>query len=187
MVEYASTLLPVFVVKTDREAQNAREGIPADVVPVNWTRGGQLITGPKPVMVQSYVSCCFENLSLPLLQKAKELKADEIVYGQRNSDGHRATSRNGDVIEGMVRLHPIEDWTREQVLRFLGIKMEVPPHYLHIQHSSLDCYDCTAYADETQDLVAFTKRRHPEFHKQYLERSYALDGALREALREIMI
>ncbi len=182
MIKYAETIVPVVVLRTDRDGQNAREGMPADVVPVNWTRAGQMITGPKPVMVQSYMACCFENLALPLLQIAKELRADEIVYGQRNNDIHRATSRNGDVIEGMVRLHPIEDWTRDQVLEYLETKMSVPPHFYLIQHSSLDCYDCTAYADETRDLVSFTRRRYPEFYKAYLQRKNALNNALVEAL-----
>lgn len=182
MVRYAETIIPVITVRSDREGQNAREGIPADVVPVNWTRFGQMITGPKPVMVQTYVSCCYENLAAPLLAKAKEIGADEIVYGQRDSDGHRSTSRNGSVVEGMVRLHPIEDWTSRQVLEYLDTKMAVPPHFHFIQHSSLDCYDCPAYAEETKDLVAFTKNRYPDFYNEYLQRSNAVNNAVTEAL-----
>lgn len=182
MVEYASNLLPVFIVTTDREGQNEREGIPADVVPVNWTPLGQAITSPKPVKIQSYLACCIENIGMPLIQKARELKADEIVYGRRNDENHRSMARDGDMIEGMVRRHPIEDWTREQVLDYLATKMDVPPHY-YFSHSSLDCYDCTAYVEDTRDVVAFTKRRYPEFYEEYLQRKELLDQALTEALK----
>lgn len=183
MVEYASMLLPVIVVTTDRDKQNEEEGIPTDVIPVNWTKLGQMMTGPKPVMVQSYTMCCYTNIAYPIIQKAHELQADEIVYGQRNSDRHRATSRDGDMIDGMVRLHPIEDWTRVQVLEYLETKMDVPPHYYHIEHSSLDCYDCPAYESDTKDLVAFTKRRYPEFYEQYLKRSKMVDDALMQSIK----
>jgi 3'-phosphoadenosine 5'-phosphosulfate sulfotransferase (PAPS reductase)/FAD synthetase len=184
MVEFASTIVPVQIVETDRDAQNAREGIPSDIVPVNWTRLGQQMTGPKPVMVQNYQICCFENIALPIVNAAKALKADEIVYGQRDNEVHRSTSKDGDRVEGMIRLHPIEGWTSDQVLRYLETKMKVPPHFYIINHSSLDCYDCTAYVPETKDLKVYTQAIYPEFYKQYLERKELLDVALTEALRE---
>lgn len=185
LVDYAKTILPVVIVETDRDEQNAREGIPADIVPINWTRLGQAMTGPKPVMVQNYQICCFENIALPLFNKAKALGATELVFGQRNDELTKATASDGDTIEGIVRLHPIENWTRRQVLEYLETKMAVPPHFHMIRHSSLDCYDCPAYAEETRDLVAFTKRRYPEFHKAYMERMAKVDYAITEALWEI--
>lgn len=181
MVEYANRILPVFVVQSDREGQNEREGLPADVVPVNWTRLGQLTTTPKPVMVQSYLACRIENVIAPLFMKARELKADEIVFGQRNEDGRKSTARNGDVIDGIMRLHPVEDWTRQQVLDYLATKMTVPEHF-HLKHSSLDCYDCTAHDGETDDLIRYTQHRHPDFYLAYMRRKAALNQALVSAL-----
>lgn len=181
VIEYANTILPVFIVYTDLEGQNEREGVPADIVPINWTRFGQAMTSPKPVMIQSYVTCCYENVAYPLIMKAKELEADEIVYGQRNDEARRATSRNGDVVEGMVRLHPIEDWTRHQVLDYLATKMTVPEHF-YLNHSSLDCYDCTAYDGAIEDVVSFARHRHPDFYLAYMRRKTALNQALVSAL-----
>lgn len=181
MVEYAAKLLPMHVVQTDQQEQNEREGLPADVVPVNWTRFGQMLAGPKPVMVQPYVDCCFENIGLPLVQKAQELKVNEIVYGQRNDDTIKAACRNGDVVGGIVRLHPIEDWTRQQVLDYLATRMTVPEHF-YLGHSSLDCYDCTAYSGQTKDLHDYTRRKYPKFYVAYAQRKNALDRVLIEAL-----
>lgn len=180
MIRYAETLVPMFIVKVDRDEQNAREGIPADVVPVDYTPLGQIFSGPKPVTIQSYLQCCLENISLPLFAKAQELGATSIVYGQRNEDSRKATSRNGDVTGGILRLHPIEEWTSDQVLAYLRTVMDVPPHY-YFEHSSLDCYDCTAYRSSTRDRVNFTRDKYPEFHQQYQERIELINQALAES------
>lgn len=183
MVRYASQLVLVVTVYTNRAEQNERQGIPADVVPVDWTRIGQMVTGRKPVMIQNYLSCCWENVSLPLLAKAAEMGATEIVYGQRNDEGHKSTSRNGDIVEGIVRLQPIEDWTSDQVMEYLASKMDIPAHY-KIKHSSLDCYDCTAYRKDSRDRVRFTKKNHPEMYREYSERIDLLNQALLSALND---
>lgn len=181
LVAYASNLVPMITVHSDRDIQNEREGIPADVVPIDWTRIGQLLTTKKATTIQSHVECCFENIAYPLLLKAKQIGATEIVYGQRNDEAHKSTTRNGDIVEGIVRLQPIEDWTSSQVLAYLATKMEVPAHY-SIKHSSLDCYDCTAFRKDSHDRVAFTARHYPQMHREYLERSVLLNEAIATAM-----
>ncbi len=181
MVEYAKTFLPVHVIGTDRKGQNAHWGIPADVVPVNWTLPGQHVTTTKPVMVQSYMQCCWENISGPLLNAAIRLGVTELVTGQRNDEGHKALIRNGDVHDGITRVHPIEDWSTAKVLDYLDQVMPlVPPHYV-LNHSSLDCYDCPAFAHETTDRVAWTAQHYPAFHVEHQARSQAIHQALQEA------
>jgi phosphoadenosine phosphosulfate reductase len=85
------------------------------------------------------------------------------------------------VVDGIVRLHPIEDWSDQDVLDYLTTKMDVPPHYT-IKHSSLDCYDCPAYTSESKDRLQWTKAHYPEFYTAYAVRLAAIDGALLEAL-----
>lgn len=181
LVEYASHLVPFHIVQTDRAGQNAANGIPSDVVPIDWTRLGQEMTGPKPIMIQSYLQCCYENLARPLLEKAKALGVTHLVYGQRNEEDHKSPSRHGDLVEGITRLHPIEDWTTQQVFDYLALHMTVPAHY-QIRHSSLDCYDCTAYTKESQDRVAWTQQAHPDYAAAYHQRATALASCLEEAL-----
>lgn len=177
MVSYAQSLVKVITVHADRDGQNAKQGIPSDIVPVDWTMEGQAFSGTKPVMIQNYLACCFYNIGLPLFLKAQELGATEMIYGQRNDDKHKSTARNGAVIAGIRRLHPIEDWTSERVLKYLATKMIVPPHY-RIKHSSLDCYDCTAYRSDSQDRINFTKEKYPQFHLEYLVRKAQVNQAL---------
>lgn len=180
MIEYAKTLVQVITVQSDREGQNNREGLPSEVVPVNWTREGQILTGAKPIMIQNYLACCFENIGLPLFQKAKELGATVMVYGQRNEDKYKSAARDGDEIEGIIRCHPIEHWSSEDVLAYLETQMKVPAHY-RINHSSLDCYDCTAYRGSTKDRIEYTKEFHPEFHEEYVARMELVKQALSDS------
>lgn len=181
MVEYASGIVPMITVRTNRAGQNEQEGIPSEVVPVDWTRIGQMLTTKKQTTIQSYLGCCFDNINLPLFLKAKEIGATEIVYGQRNDEGHKSASRNRDVVEGIVLLHPVEDWTSDQVLAYLATKMDVPEHY-SIKHSSLDCYDCTAFRKDSHDRVKFTAERYPEMHAEYMDRLTLLNEAIASAM-----
>lgn len=181
-IEKAKVLCPNFhEVHTDRDGQNAAHGLPADVVPINWTALGQQFTGPKPVTIQSYLGCCYENISWPLHLKAKELGLTEIIRGQRMDEGHIGGARDGTVFEGIKCLHPIENWTKEQVLDFVAKHMELPDHF-RFEHSSMDCYDCTAYRKESADRVDYMRTTHPVLYEHYSERSNALNTALQEAI-----
>ena len=180
LVDYAAKMVPMHVVHADRRGQNALEGIPADVVPVDWTRIGQAVSGAKAITIQSYLDCCLQNIALPLLMKAQALGVTELVYGQRNSETHRATARDGDVVCGITRMHPIEDWSETRVLMFLAERMDVPAHYA-IKHSSLDCFDCTAYRKESSDRVEWMQTKHPQLYAAYRDRAALLDVALEAA------
>lgn len=182
LVEKVKKMCGGFVeVIVDRDGQNACHGLPADVVPINWTALGQQITGEKPVKVQSYLQCCYENISTPLMEAAKAHGITHLIRGQRNDEQHKAPSRNNDVVDGITFIHPIEHWTKLDVLDFLHRNMEVPEHY-SLGHTSLDCFDCTAYQKETKDVSSYRELKHPELHKQYLARKEQLDSVLREAL-----
>jgi len=181
MVDYAASLIKtVHVVLSDRSGQNLAQGIPADVVPVEWTAMGQSMTCPKSVTVQSSISCCYENLALPLLKKAKELGVTHLAYGQRREEAHRGTARHGDCVDGIIRLHPVENWTTPQVFEYLATKMTIPAHFA-LTHSSLDCYDCTAFAKTSQDRIDWTKAQYPDYDHAYQIRANALHHALQEA------
>jgi phosphoadenosine phosphosulfate reductase len=182
MVNYAAGFVTMHIVQTDRAGQNAMVGIPSDVVPIDWTFLGQTFTAPKPAMIQSYLQCCWENISKPLYEKAKALGVTELYYGQRAEEAHRAPAHDGDALDGITRRHPIADWTALEVFEFLERHMAVPDHYYAIKHSSLDCYDCTAYARESQDRIAWTKEKYPTLYTAYHQRREAIDQAILEAV-----
>lgn len=182
LVEYAKAVSPNFVeIETNQQFQNKQNGLPADVVPVNWTVFGQSQTCEKPVKVPPYLQCCFENIAAPLHNAAKEHGITHLIRGQRLDESHKSTSRSGDVIDGIAHLHPIENWTTKEVLDYISGFTELPEHF-NLGHTSLDCFDCTAYQKETKDVSSYRELNHPELHKQYLARKEQLDSVLREAL-----
>jgi phosphoadenosine phosphosulfate reductase len=181
MVAYAAKMTTMHIVHSDRLGQNAREGIPSDVVPVEWTPLGQRFTTTNQISIQPSISCCYENLSRPLLEKAKSLQVTDLYYGQRHEESYKAPSRDGDVIDGMRRHHPIEHWTTRQVLDYLAAQMPIPEHYA-ITRSSLDCYDCPAYLSVSSDLVRWTESHHPDYYAAYLGRRRLVDEAVDQAL-----
>lgn len=183
LVEYARAMCPHFVeVEVDRDAQNALRGLPADIVPIAWTALGQKMAGERPVTIQPYLSCCYENIGMQLHHAAKSLGVTHLIRGQRNDEAHKSTARNGEVVDGIVYLQPIEHWSRAEVLDYLAAHMDVPGHFA-INHSSLDCYDCTAYVHESADRIAFMQEAHPDLYLEYIDRKNKVDFALTESLK----
>jgi phosphoadenosine phosphosulfate reductase len=168
---------------TDRVAQWAANGLPADVVPVDWTVVGQKLSRRKPVTIQSYVQCCHENIAGPLMAKTKELGCTEVICGQRADEPHRGSRKHGDVVDGVRFLHPIEDWTAQQVLEFLEQQHGPLPEHFALEHSSMDCFDCTAYAAHAADRIAYMKQRHPGLYEEYMGLAEKLEMTIAEALQ----
>lgn len=183
-IDKAKALCPNFVeVLVDRDGQNAYNGLPSDVVPINWTRHGQDITSKKPVMVQSYIQCCAENIGMNLQEYCKIHEITHLIRGQRNDEGHKSSARHGSIIGGIVYEQPIENWTSKQVLDYVAMFMDLPNHF-KFKHSSMDCFDCTAFTCESKDRIEYTKFHHPDLHKIYDERKQLLQSALIESLKE---
>jgi phosphoadenosine phosphosulfate reductase len=154
-------------VKSDQQANIDEHGIPSDVVPVNWTSLGMMMTGQKPIKIQSYLGCCYENISKPLADAAKEYGITKLIRGQRNDESHKSTARSGTIVFGIEYIQPIENWTKEEVLAYVKQERGSLPAHFEIEHSSLDCYDCTGFVNKSKDRVAYTKKRHPELYLKY--------------------
>lgn len=169
-------------IKTDQQAQNERCGIPSEIVPVDSTSLGMIFTGEKSTRVQSYLDCCFENIGGPLHRAAKQLGVDVLIRGQRNDEGHKSTARDGMIVDGMTYSQPIEDWSKDAVMSFLAQHMEIPEHF-SLDHSSMDCYDCTAFFAHSKDRVQWSRVRHPELHSKYIERMRLLKDAVEPSMK----
>ena len=168
-VEKAKAMCPHWIeVRADRDAQWNANGLPSDIVPIDWTVMGQAISSKKQVTIQSYLQCCFENITGPLLRKTKALGATTVIKGQRLDESHRSTAKSGDVADGITFIHPIENWTREGVMTYLSGQMDVPEHF-KLDHSSMDCYDCTAFAAHSVDRAEFMRAEHPSLYEQYIQ------------------
>lgn len=183
-IEKAKEICPNFItVKVDRDGQNKYHGLPSDVVPINWTRQGQIVTDEKQVLVQSYLNCCYENLGKSLMDYCHKVGITHLIRGQRNDEGHKSSACDGDVIEGITFLQPIETWSSHDVLGYVAQHMELPEHF-QFNHSSMDCYDCTAYAAESKDRIAYTIKHHPALYAEYATRKGELNNVLQQAMKD---
>jgi len=170
-------------IPSDQQAQIERTGIPSDVVPVDWTVFGMTMTSPKPVKIQTYFSCCHENIAVPLLKAAKNRGITSLVRGQRLDEAHKSTAVDGSIVDGITFVQPIETWTEEQVFAFILQHRDTLPDHYAIKHTSLDCYDCTAYMGESADRVAWTKLKYPEFYAKYAANMADLKSALAPSMK----
>ena len=182
LIEFAKTMCPNFhEVAVDRDAQNFAQGLPSDIVPVDWSIQGQQFSGKKDVSIQSYLGCCFENISYPMHMKVKELGIAELIVGQRDEESKKSPAKDGQIIDGVVRRFPIRDWTSEDVISYLRTKMKIPEHFSFL-HSSMDCYDCTAYVKDTKDRDSYFKKNHPALYEVFISRKTKLTKALNDAI-----
>lgn len=173
-------------VHTDRDAQNAKWGIPSDLVPVDHTRLGQAMTAAKSVTIQGYLSCYGENIVAPLMAAAKDRGITHLIRGQRNDEAHRGPARHGDVVDGIEYLHPIETWAAYEVLAYVKHQRGSLPDHYRFEQTSLDCYDCTAFAAHSRDRIAWMRGKYPAYYAEYAVRRDALRGVIAPWVEELI-
>jgi 3'-phosphoadenosine 5'-phosphosulfate sulfotransferase (PAPS reductase)/FAD synthetase len=183
-VAKAKAMSPHWVhIRVDRDAQWSRSGLPSDLVPIDWTKVGQALSGVKSVSVQSYLGCCHENITSPLYLKTLELGCKVAIVGQRGDESHKGPQRNGMTVDGLTYEQPLEDWTKEEVISYLKKEMgEIPAHFA-LDHSSMDCYDCTAFTGHSFDRVQWMKSKHPLMYQDYRSKLNSLNEAVIVPLR----
>lgn len=136
------------------------QGWPVDVLPMRNLPAVQHLTQQQHQPLQDFMTCCMQNLMMPMQGATKALKATLVIRGQKLADSHKSPLRSGDVVDGCEYWFPLEYWTDEQVLDFVQDSPLLPvgfqPH-----HTSLDCWFCTAYADELKWKQPYLEKHHP--------------------------
>ena len=152
-MERISKLVPRFKVVLGKQPQDiAQHGWPVDVVPMEATQIGQQMTGGTGPRLRPFWECCWNNMWQPMLEEVTRGGYDGIIRGQKLADSLKGPLRTGSQVDGVEYFHPLEDWTDEQVKKFLGDRL--PDSYKRGLPSSLDCMDCTAYAKENAGRIA---------------------------------
>jgi len=174
--------LPHFIeLKSDQPANIRDYGWPVDVLPVNNTILGKEITGEEGPKMQPYLNCCASNIWFPLHFGLKGLGVTTAIKGQRNDDGKKSTSRNGDTRDGITFEMPIQDWTEADVYDYLKVVgAELAPGYIAGEKTGRDCWDCTAYLSDNKKRIM----NLPEEKKQeVLRRLGIIKGAIDDQWR----
>lgn len=137
------------------------QGWPVDLLPVRSQPAVQHLTQQQRLPLQDFMSCCMQNLMLPMQGATKALKATLVIRGQKLADDHKSPVRSGDVIDGCEYWFPLEYWTDEQVLDFVKDSPLLPVGFKP-ENTSLDCWFCTAYVDDLKWKQPYLEKHHPE-------------------------
>jgi 3'-phosphoadenosine 5'-phosphosulfate sulfotransferase (PAPS reductase)/FAD synthetase len=154
-------------------------GYPADVVPVNFTKLGQDITKQKNIILRSYLECCNENLWSPSYEKVKELGITGVIRGQRADEDHRAPIKSGYIADGIEYFFPLQDWSNEDVNKYLEKQgVEMTERLMMRSHTSLDCWNCTAFTENSVERMEYMKKHHPNKHQSVVKLLQRIDNAV---------
>lgn len=141
-----------------------QKGYPVDVIPLLNTDYGRFIASQDNLKLQPFWECCSHNFWEPMGKAVKDNGFTGVIRGQKSQDGLKSPVKSGSVIDGIEYLFPIETWSDEDVLDFLGER--VPESYKRGLKTSLDCINCTAYVKEGQGRLEDLKLVSPDVHKQ---------------------
>jgi phosphoadenosine phosphosulfate reductase len=179
LMEKTRAEVPNFLeIKTNQPESIKANGHPVDVVPVNYTRLGQSVTSIKDFKVRSYFECCSENFWQPCDAEMRRIGVTGIIRGQRNEEGHRAPIKSGHIENGIEYYLPIETWSKQDVTEYLRSKYVNIDERLSMDHSSLDCWNCTAYMAESADRFKYIQKHHPSKYESIVEIVKKIDNVL---------
>lgn len=123
----------------------AREGLPADLVPLEHMAEFQPhLPKPSSQLIQSHLKCCANNFFLPMQRAIQDSGATLVLRGSKRSDP-RIGVPDGHVENGITYKSPLWTWSRLDVMEYLADEgVTLPAHYGVIDES-LDCWSCTAF------------------------------------------
>lgn len=183
-METVRAMVPNFIeIASDVRAQQERYGYPVDVLPLRNHVDVMHVLHPHPrVPLQSFYSCCGNNLWQPMLAKMKELGATLIIRGQRLDEVQHSPVRSGDVLDGVEYLFPLEDWSSSDVRAYLGERL--PEHYADMD-TGLDCMHCTAHMFENLGKRRYMKERHPVEFAEVTRRLGVIYNEVRKDMQHV--
>jgi len=162
-----------------------KHGWPVDIVPMENTAFGQFAQGKEALRLRPFWECCDANMWRPLQEFVLQGNYSAVIRGQKHCDGLKNPMPSGTVVDGIEYCYPIDGWTNEQVLGFLGDE-RMPQSYKRGLRSSLDCVNCTAYTNENPGRIGDLEKSEPEAWKQVsIVHMYLVDSMAKhsEALR----
>ena len=170
LVQQVRDMVPNFARIEGRQPQVIEAfGIPSDIVPVSGTPIGIEVAGGGQPIQDRYL-CCYRSIMLPMHERMIEDGITLIIRGQKDADRFKATTRSGEVHDGIEYLFPIQDWTSKQVMDYLREQDAPIPRFYEILNTAPDCMPCSAWWEE--GAAKYLKRYH---HAQYLENQTRLD------------
>jgi len=168
-MDRVKSLVPHFVELLGRQPEWIEQfGHPVDVVPASASPFTMIPRNQGNMKLQPFFSCCSANMWLPMDQWIRENEVTGVIRGQKSCDSLKNPFTSGQIVGGIEYLFPIEEWSNEQVMEYLGPD-RIPASYKRGLFSSLDCMNCTAYVQENPGRVADLELIYPPAAKEVRE------------------
>lgn len=156
---------PMTRIVTDVKKSRVDFGLATDLVPVDNTQVGRLLSGRAAKLVSRY-DCCAKNLMLPMHQRILDDGITLLIRGQRDDEYVKQPMRSGDVEGGLEVLYPIQDWSGALVSSYLKENGHpIAAFYERGARRAPECMGCTAWWDEGR--AQYMRDHHPEAYKDY--------------------
>ncbi|MES2942659.1 MAG: phosphoadenosine phosphosulfate reductase family protein [Pseudomonadota bacterium] len=160
VVEQVGLDVPIIRIESNVAALREQHGLPSDLLPVDNTPFGQMVSG-RPVRLSSRYDCCARALMWPMHHRMVQDGITAIVRGQRDDEYAVQPLRSGDVADGFEFYYPVQHWTGEQVSQYLADNgLPVAPFYASGLKRAPECMGCTAWWDEGR--LGYLAKHHPD-------------------------
>lgn len=160
--------VPVVRICSDVHEVRFLHGLPSDIVPVDASAVGRMVSG-RPTMLQSRYDCCARTLMNPLHERMRADRVTLLVRGQRDDEYSSPPLRSGDSADGFEVLYPIQAWSGDDVSAYLRSNdLPLAPFYERGMRRAPECMGCTAWWDEGR--AAYLKQYHPEDYAAFIAR-----------------
>jgi len=144
-MEKIAKLVPrFFCVLGGQPLDVAKHGWPVDAVPLDHTAKGDEFSGGQTIHFRPFWECCERNMWKPVEDFVIHGGYDGVIRGQKSVDRLKNPMPSESVVGGVEYFYPLENWSRKDVLNFLG-EDRLPESYKRGLKVSLDCMTCTAY------------------------------------------
>jgi 3'-phosphoadenosine 5'-phosphosulfate sulfotransferase (PAPS reductase)/FAD synthetase/ubiquinone/menaquinone biosynthesis C-methylase UbiE len=156
---------PIVRIQSDVQAVRRDHGLASDLVPVDNTEIGRMVSGRKVKLISRY-ECCAKSLMLPMHARILQDGVTLLIRGQRDDEYAVQPKRSGDIEGGLELLYPIQDWTGERVQSYLvDNRLPIAPYYERGARRAPECMGCTAWWDEGR--ASYLKQYHPDKYTAY--------------------
>lgn len=161
----AATGRPFNTIKSDVSDVRRVHGMASDIVPVDNTAVGRMVSGRETKIISRY-ECCYITLMEPMHRQIQQDGISLLIRGQRDDEYAKAPKRSGDIEGGIEFLYPIQDWGGEQVSAYLKDNGHpVAPFYERGTARAPECMGCTAWWDEGRS--DYMRKYHPIKFEQF--------------------
>lgn len=178
-INKVAQFIPNFVeIKSDVDAVHREFGLPSDIVPASATPLG-IFGGHGKTLIQDRYSCCYRVMMKPIQERMISDGVTLIIRGQRLDDKLKSPLRSGYVgPDGVELLFPIENWSEDQVFKYLHeVGAPIPGYYQYLDEAP-DCMTCSAWWEK--GVSKYLKLAHSEKYKIVQGRLDVINEAVSE-------